>query len=39
MSANTLGADINEICLTFLLNNDEFPDTVTAQQYEKEPLM
>mgnify|MGYP001166407003 FL=1 len=35
MSANTLGADINEICLTFLLNNDEFPDTVTAQQYEK----
>lgn len=35
MSANTLGADINEIYLTYLLNNNSFPDTITAQQFEK----
>jgi hypothetical protein len=35
MSANTLGADINEIYLTYLLNNDSFPDKITADQYKK----
>ena len=35
MSANTLGADINEIYLTYLLNNNSFPDRITSQQFEK----
>lgn len=32
MSANTLGADINEIWLAYLLNNNSFPGT-SAQDY------
>ena len=35
MSANTLGADINEIYLCYLLNNNSFPDKVTSDQFEK----
>jgi hypothetical protein len=35
MSANTLGADINEIYLTYLLNGNSFPDTITANQYDR----
>lgn len=35
MPANTLGADINEIYLTYLLNNNQFPDQITSQQYER----
>lgn len=35
MSANTLGADINEIHLAYLLNNNSFPDVITSQQFEK----
>jgi len=32
MSANTLGADINEIYLAFLLNGNSYPDTITQNQ-------
>lgn len=32
MSANTLGADINEIYLTYLLNGNSYPDTITQNQ-------
>ncbi len=35
MSVNTLGADINEIYLCYLLNNNSFPDKVTSDQFEK----
>ena len=35
MSANTLGADINEIYLTYLLNNNSYPDSITSRQYER----
>lgn len=35
MSANTLGADINEIHLCYLLNNNSFPDKPTSDQFEK----
>lgn len=35
MSANTLGADINEIYLSYLLNNNSFPDKITSDQFEK----
>ena len=33
MSANTLGADINEIYLTFLLNGNSYPDNITQTKY------
>jgi hypothetical protein len=35
MSANTLGADVNEIYLAYLLNNNSFPDTITSNQFTK----
>jgi len=35
MSANTLGADINEIYLCYLLNNNSFPDKPTSDQFER----
>lgn len=35
MSANTLGADVNEIHLTFLLNNNSFPDRLTSDQFKQ----
>jgi len=33
MSANTLGADINEIYLAFLLNGNSYPDNVTQNKH------
>ena len=35
MSANTLGADVNEIHLAYLLNGNSYPDTVSQQQIER----
>ena len=35
MSANTLGADVNEIHLAYLLNGDSFPDSESQQQIQR----
>ena len=35
MSANTLGADVNEIHLAYLLNGNSFPDSESQQQIQR----
>ena len=35
MSGNTLGSDINEIHLAYLLNNNSYPDILSQKQIEK----
>ena len=35
MASNTLGADVNEIHLAYLLNGNSFPDSQSQQQIER----